>query len=83
MDLFLPAIQGSYSEESIKKLFSFTDDIKSNFSEKERLYAQLRQEGNELHKRLSPCYFKSGDNGMPRGKWDPKYQPVGVIKSKT
>ena len=27
---------------------------------------------------LADFYFRSGDNGMPWGNWDPQYMPVGV-----
>jgi len=36
----------------------------------------------ELRDHLAEFYFLSGDNGMPWGKWDPQYQPVGVCKVK-
>ena len=36
----------------------------------------------ELRDNLASFYFRSGDNGMPWGKWDPQYQPVGVCKVK-
>lgn len=69
-----------YSEASIKKLFRLSQTVSSNFHQKDELFEELRKEGNELHKRLAPFYYKSGDNGMPWGKWDPKYQPVGILK---
>ena len=43
--------------------------------------AELR-DSNELRAGLSPLYFRSGNNGMPWGRWDPKYQSVGIIKTK-
>jgi len=33
-----------------------------------------------LKQNLPEIYFKSGEYGMPLGKWDPKYIPVGVFK---
>lgn len=54
----------------------------SNYSQKDILFEKLKEQNNELHKKLAPFYFKSGDNGMPWGKWDPQYQPVGVVKIK-
>ncbi len=71
-----------YSEATIKKLFHLPEGITSNFSQKDVYLDALKKEGNELHKRLSPVYYKSGANGMPWGKWDPQYQPVGVVKVK-
>ena len=47
------------------------------------LFEEMRKEGNQLHQRLAPVYFRSGDNGMPWGKWEPQYQPVGISKVKT
>ncbi|MEX0965858.1 MAG: class I SAM-dependent methyltransferase [Bacteroidia bacterium] len=36
-----------------------------------------------LQKNLAPLYFKSGNLGMPWGKWDPVYTPVGIEFWKT
>lgn len=71
-----------YSEATLKRLFRLPERVASNFSQKEEIFEKLRKENNELHKRLAPFYYKSGENGMPWGKWDPKYQPVGVLKIK-
>jgi SAM-dependent methyltransferase len=71
-----------YDEASLKRLFRLSEDVRSNFHRKNEYFEELKIEDNELHKRLSPFYYKSGDNGMPWGKWDPKYQPVGVLKLK-
>jgi SAM-dependent methyltransferase len=71
-----------YSEETLKRLFRLPKEVKSNFAVKDEFFMELRKAGNELHKRLDDLYFKSGDNGMPWGKWAPKYQPVGVVKQK-
>lgn len=69
-----------YSEISLKKLFRLSGNVKNNFDKKYELFNKLCSEGNELYKRLDPAYYKSGDNGMPWGIWDPKYQPVGICK---
>jgi len=71
-----------YSEKTLKELFMLGEQTCSNYKYKDELYLRLKTEGNELHKRLSRVYYDSGDNGMPWGIWDPKYQPVGVIKVK-
>lgn len=72
-----------YSENTLKRLFDLPEHTHSNYFDKERMFDLLKKENNELHRRLSPSYFKSGNNGMPWGKWDPKYQPVGIIKNKS
>lgn len=71
-----------YSEASLIKLFRLNENVTSNFSRKNELFDELRREGNELHKNLDPVYYKSGDNGMPWGIWDPKYQAVGIHRIK-
>ena len=38
------------------------------------------QNNNYLKENLAKFYFKSGKYGMPWGKWDPKYIPVGIFK---
>ena len=35
---------------------------------------------NYLQDNLAKFYFKNGNNGMPWGKWDPKYIPVGIYQ---
>lgn len=72
-----------YSEATLKKLFKLSERVSSNFLHKSELFKALREEGNELHRRLDPVYFKSGNNGMPWGKWDPQYQPVAIVKVKS
>jgi hypothetical protein len=71
-----------FNEKTLQKLFRMPGNVKSNFIKKDDLFDELCKEGNELHKRLAPAYFKSGDNGMPWGIWDPKYQAVGICKIK-
>jgi ubiquinone/menaquinone biosynthesis C-methylase UbiE len=83
-DWFHEPSQGwCYSEASIKKYFQLPDDVKTNFSQKDILLEKLKKEGNPLHQRLAPAYFKSGTNGMPWGRWNPQYQPLGIAKVKT
>ena len=71
-----------YSEAVIKRLFGLREDVKSNFLQKNLIFTAIKKEGNKLHERLDPFYYQSGDNGMPWGKWDPQYQPVGILKIK-
>jgi SAM-dependent methyltransferase len=71
-----------YSEGTLKKLFGLPASASSNFSHREALLAAFRKEDNELHRRLASFYYQSGDNGMPWGKWDPQYLPVGVVREK-
>jgi ubiquinone/menaquinone biosynthesis C-methylase UbiE len=78
-----PSLGWCYSEATLKDLFDLPKDTPSNYEQKHELFERLRGENNELSKRLAPFYFKSGNNGMPWGIWDPQYQPVGVVKIKS
>lgn len=71
-----------YSEASLKRLFRLVDDADSNFERYAELMTALAQPGNELQVQLSPFYFAFGDNGMPWGRWQPTYLPVGTRKMK-
>lgn len=71
-----------YSDKTLREFFGLAPDAPSNYADKERLFELLKAQDNELHKRLAQFYYQSGDNGMPWGKWDPQYQPVGVVKIK-
>lgn len=70
-----------FCEKTLKEVFSLEPDCPSNFNRFDDCFECLRN--NEfLRENLVESYFQSGDNGMPWGVWDPKYQPVGVIKVK-
>jgi SAM-dependent methyltransferase len=69
------------TEQSLRSIFSLSPNSRSNFSEYDSLFRKIR-ENKVLPERLAPMFFRSGDNGMPWGIWDPKYMPVGVRKRK-
>lgn len=69
------------TDETLRRLFHLSRDCPSNYAEYDELFGMLRA-CTELSDNLSRSYFRSGDNGMPWGIWDPKYQPVGVVKRK-
>lgn len=58
-----------------------TADCRSNYDRYDELFEALRG-CSELRDNLPDFYFKSGNNGIPWGVWDPRYQPVGVVKVK-
>lgn len=81
-DWFHEPSQGwCYTEASLRKIFGLPADIPTNYSHYDELMAALR-DCAELRDHLASFYFRSGDNGMPWGRWDPQYQPVGVCKLK-
>lgn len=70
-----------YSEASLRRAFRLSPDAPSNYSQYDEMFAALRS-SRELSENLASFYVRSGDNGMPWGVWDPRYQPVGVVKVK-
>jgi len=70
-----------YTEDSLREVFNLTISTPSNYDKYDLLFEQICL-CEELKQDLSPFYFRSGDNGMPWGVWDPKYQPVGIMKRK-
>ena len=70
-----------YTEATLRDIFDLSVDCPSNYDRYDELFEALRNCA-ELRDNLADSYFKSGNNGMPWGIWDPKYQPVGVVKVK-
>lgn len=71
-----------YSESSLRRMFCLSPQVPSNYDHYDELFAALRNCA-ELHDGLAGFYAQSGKNGMPWGKWDPQYIPVGVCKVKS
>jgi SAM-dependent methyltransferase len=70
-----------YTDLSLRRVFGLEPDAPSNYAHYDELFAALVNCA-ELRENLASFYFKSDKNGMPWGKWDPQYQPVGVCKIK-
>ena len=82
MDWFHEPSQGwCYSEASLRRIFEVDPETHSNYDQYDRLLVELRSCA-ELRDNLATFYFKSGNNGMPWGVWDPTYQSVGVMVTK-
>jgi SAM-dependent methyltransferase len=71
-----------YTDSSLRKIFDLPPDTPSNYDQYDQLFAALYNCA-ELRDNLAGFYYQSAQTGMPRGAWDPKYQPVGVCKIKT
>lgn len=81
-DWFHEPSQGwCYTDTTLRRLFDLPPDTPSNYARYDELLVALR-DCTELRDKLANFYFQSGNNGMPWGKWDPQYQPVGVCKIK-
>lgn len=76
-----PSSGWCYSEATLRRIFNISSSISSNYDQYDHLFNDLRN-NDELRDNLASFYFRSGDNGMPWGNWDPKYQPVGICKVK-
>lgn len=70
-----------YTARTLRKLFDLPYATPDNYNQFDDLLDDLRNCA-DLRDNLAHFYFESGDNGMPWGKWDPQYLPVGVCKIK-
>jgi len=79
--LHAPSHGWCYTEGSLRRHFDLPADTSSNYAHFNELFEALKNCA-ELRDNLAKFYFRSGDNGMPWGVWDPKYPTVGVCKIK-
>lgn len=78
---FEPAQGWCYTEQTLKILFRLSDQASSNFDKYDFLMEKLRN-SSEMRKFMTWYYYYSPRSGMPWGRWNPRYQPVGVMKVK-
>lgn len=76
-----PSSGWCYTDATLKRIFKLPPDTLSNYDQYDALFTELKNCA-ELRDNLASFYFRSNQNGMPLGEWDPKYQPVGVRKEK-
>ena len=76
-----PSSGWCYTDASLQRIFHLPSPTRSNYAQFDRRLAELR-DCAELRDNLARFYFNSADNGMPLGKWNPQYIPVGVVKIK-
>jgi len=67
-----------FSEVDLIKIFSITE-YKSNFDNYNQIFSNIKS-SKFLKNNLPSLYFQNPNCGMPMGKWDPKYIPVGIVK---
>ena len=79
--LHVPSQGWSSTDASLRRLFDLPPNTPTNYDHHDALLSALR-DCPELRDGLASFYYQSGDNGMPWGRWDPQYQPVGVCKVK-
>jgi len=71
-----------YTDSTLRKLFKLPAETTSNYNKYDQLMVSLKQ-SKELFDNLSASYRLSWKNGLPGGKWDLQYQPVGIVKIKS
>lgn len=76
-----PSSGWCYTGATLRDIFDLPADCPSTFKRYDELF-NLLKESVELRENLAGFYYDSGDNGMPWGICDPKYQPVGIVKVK-
>jgi SAM-dependent methyltransferase len=77
----VPSKGWNYSVVSLRNAFRLSNDVRDNYDQYDKLFTALVK-CDELRTHLASFYSHSGENGMPWGKWNPQYQPVGVCKKK-
>ncbi len=70
-----------YTDASLREHFKLPEGTPSNYAKYDELFARLK-DCAELRDNLARFYYQSADKGMPKGVWNPEYQPVGVCKIK-
>jgi len=79
---FKPAYSWCFTEETLREIFVLPNTTDSNYSQYNQLFENLKL-SKELKNNLSIHYYYSPNNGMPWGRWDPQYAPVGIRKTKS
>lgn len=75
---FKPAEGWCFSESDLISIFQLNQP-ESDFSDYDRIYQDIFI-NDYLKKNIPRHYFHSPHGGLPFGKWDPKYIPVGIEK---
>lgn len=78
---FYPAYSWCFTESTLQDLFNFDKATSSNFHQYGIIFEKLIN-SEALKKSMSLRYYFQPKSGMPWGRWDPKYLPVGIIKVK-
>lgn len=66
----------AFSETDLQTLFSASPDRQQDAAKILEMYKSCKY----LKNNLAAFYKRSGDNGMPWGKWEPQYIPVGLSR---
>ncbi len=75
-----PSYSWVMDETDLKQYFQIEENCITNFSRYDEIFSALCK-SKRLSHWLTGHYYRSDKNGMPWGKWDPQYQPVGIVKT--
>jgi hypothetical protein len=78
---FDPAYSWCFTDTTIKEIFLLSENTSSNYNQYETILEEINT-SSLLKSNLSWRYYLSSKSGMPLGKWNPQYIPVGVVKGK-
>ncbi|MBI1911072.1 MAG: class I SAM-dependent methyltransferase [Deltaproteobacteria bacterium] len=78
-DWYFKSCEGwCFSYDTLRELFSMKESF-TNFDRYDELFEKIKR-SETIRKRVSKLYATNGDNGLPWGIYDPKYQPAGILK---
>ncbi len=75
-----PSYSWVMDEADLKQYYQINKEYLSNFNRFDEVFADLCN-SKRLSQWLTAFYYRGAKNGMPWGKWDPQYQPVGIVKA--
>jgi len=78
---FEPAYSWCFSDSTIRYIFDLADETPSNFDQYQKYFEEIKN-SSELKRSISWRYYFSRNSGMPSGRWNPQYLPVGIVKNK-
>jgi ubiquinone/menaquinone biosynthesis C-methylase UbiE len=78
---FLQAYSWCFTEPILRYLFDLSESTPSNYGQHSKIFEAIKNSA-ELKNNLSWRYYYTRNSGMPFGRWNPQYAPVGVVKTK-
>ena len=78
---FKPAYSWCFTDTTIRDIFALPEATPSNYAQYETFFMEIKS-SKYLKSKLSWRYYFSSNSGMPYGKWNPQYIPVGISKIK-
>ena len=74
-----PSCSWVLHEDDVRTYYNLGSNIESNFHMYNDIFGKLCT-SKRLHNWMASVYYRKEKNGMPWGRWNPQYQPVGILK---